>query len=220
MIHPAQEDWMSYLYDEVEPSERAAMKAHIESCAACRCQVMAWQGTREAMNEFALPSRRRPFISPAAARWAMAAAFVGLLAIGIVYVAALRGDIRDLRAEVQGSLRRELESGIRLDLARQMRTDLDQALAGQGRAREQSSEEARALVVALAQHLEALRAADQQATLAALQSLGARQTRDYAALRNELETVAVLTEAGLQRAQNQIATLAYEPASANSSNNN
>ena len=109
-------------------------------------------------------------------------------------------------------MRQQMEGSIREELATRMRADLDAALADlRGHASREASAEAQALVSAFAQRLDAERVATQQATLAALQKLGARHTQDYAALRKELETVAVLTEAGFQRAQNQIATLAYEP---------
>jgi hypothetical protein len=120
---------------------------------------------------------------------------------------ALHREVKTLRADVQESLR--------LELGRQVRADLERALADANG--EHAGPGAQALVLALTQRLEAQRAADQQTFLAALQSLGAGQARDYAELRKELETVAVLTEAGLQRAQNQIATLAYVPSADNSS---
>jgi len=41
--------------------------------------------------------------------------------------------------------------------------------------------------------------------------LQTKQAQDHAGLRKELETVAVLTEAGLRYAHNEIANIAYSP---------
>jgi hypothetical protein len=212
MTHPTREDWMSYLYDELSPAARSTMSAHLESCAACREQVQTWQSASRSLDTFQLPGRRTPWRSPALLRWAMAAVFVGLATLGIMRVTLLQGEVQRMRADLQGSLKREVEASIRLELAGKMREDLEGALVELSeRAAKSANAEAQNLIGSLAQRLETQRISEQQATLAVLQKLSARHTQDYAALRKELETVAVLTEAGLQRAQNQIATLSYSP---------
>lgn len=208
---------MSYLYDEVTSDERTALRTHLEACASCRQQIETWQSARGALDEFTLPAKPKSITSPAVVRWAAAAALAGLLTFGILHVAALHRDVRQLRADLQGSFRREMETQMRLDLAQQMRADVERARADWNSRLDATGADAKALVAALAQRFETQRAADQQATLAAFQALTASQARDYAALRGELETVAVLTEAGLQRAETRIATLA--DFSGNSSNN-
>ena len=74
-----------------------------------------------------------------------------------------------------------------------------------------SAAEAQAVVATFAEQWEQKRLGDQQALLSALQKMNARHTQDYAALRKELETVAVFSEAGWQSAQNQISSLAMTP---------
>ena len=212
MTHPTREDWMSYLYDELSPERRSEMSAHLGACAACATQVKTWRGAADSLDAFELPSRPSRGRAPAAVKWAIAAGLVVFAGLAAVRVAALQREVNHMRADMHGAIRRQVETSVREELATRMRADLDAALADlRGQASREATAEAQALVASFAQRLEAERVATQQATLAALQKLGARHTQDYAALRKELETVAVLTEAGLQRAQNQIATLAFEP---------
>jgi hypothetical protein len=133
----------------------------------------------------------------------------------------LQSEVKQLRAEVRGNLRSELESILRQQLGEQMQRDLNAALAQvTEQASQSATTEAQMLIAAVARTLEEKRVADQQATLAALQKVNAQRVSDYASLRKELETVAVLTEAGFQRAQNQIVNLAYSPANPNPSADN
>jgi hypothetical protein len=212
MTHPTREDWMSYLYDELPANARSSLRTHLDSCAECRAQVQTWQSASRSLDEFTLPRRRKVLPRTSITKWAIAAAFVAFAALGVTRLAALNSEMKQLRVELQASLKRDVESAVRLQLAEKMQGDFDKAL---NRISEQAAKsanaEARTLIATVAQRIEAQRLVDQQTTLAALQKLSARHTEDYAALRKELETVAVLTEAGLQRAQSQIATLAYSP---------
>ena len=194
---------MSYLYDELPPVARAELESHLEGCAECRTQMAVWQSATRQMTEWKLPPRRGKIAAaPALLRWAIAAAIVGLAVVGGVRVVALNNDVKQLRAE----MRQQLIEELRRDLASTMAEASEQATKS-------ASAEAQALIAAVAQKWEERRINDQQATLAALQQLNAQRVADYAAMRKELETVAVFTETGLQHAENQIATLAYSPAS-------
>jgi hypothetical protein len=201
------------------PESRSTLRAHLDLCPPCRAQVETWQRASGFLDQFRLPRRRQPFRHAAFMRWAAAAAFVALAAIGAMRVMALQREVTQLQSAMQGGLQREVEAAVRLELASKMRADLDAALADvSAHAARTANAEAQAMIAAVSQRLETQRVADQQTTLAVLQKLSAQHAGDYAALRKELETVAVLTEAGFQRAQNQIATLAYSPI--NDSNQN
>jgi hypothetical protein len=204
---------MSYLYDEMAPEARATFQTHLASCAECRAQLNAWQQTTRQMSEWKLPAKRKAAAGAALTRWAIAAALAGLAIIGGVRAKALNDDVRQLRAEMKGS-RGELETAVRQQLAEEMQRELGAALAQvTEQTTKSASAEAQSLIAAVAQKLEEKRLTDQQTTLAALQKLSAQHIADYTAFRKELETVAVFTEAGWQRAQNQIATLADASAS-------
>jgi putative zinc finger protein len=90
-----QERLLDYLYDELPAAERMAFEVHLHGCAACRAELAALGGTRQALalwsppdpelgfrivrNEAPVP--RRSFWSFAPA-WGLAAAAVLLLSIG------------------------------------------------------------------------------------------------------------------------------------------
>jgi hypothetical protein len=189
---------MSFQYDELTAENRAALQSHLEACAECRAQLKTWQGAARELDNWRLPPRRKTLRRASVVRWSAAAMVAGLAVIGAARIATLSKEVNQLRAEVQ----------------RSSRPDFDAALAqASDQTTKSANAEAQALIAAVAQHLEEKRLADQQATFAALQKLNARHTEDFASMRKELETVAVFTEAGLQRAQNQLANIAYSPAS-------
>lgn len=193
---------MSFLYDELPPEERTGLQSHLDACGDCRREVNSWQGAAQQMSEWKLPLRRKTATAPTVLRWAIAAAIAGLAVVGSVRLVALNNDVKQLRTEMRQQLMEEL------------RRDIDAALAqATEQAAKTASAEAKVLIAAVAQKWEEKRLTDQQAMLTALQQLNAQRVADYAAMRKELETVAVFTETGLQRAENQIATLAYSPAS-------
>jgi Sec-independent protein translocase protein TatA len=198
MKHPTRETWISYLYDEIPVEERAAQRSHLDSCAECRTQLAQWQSAAAGLDEWKLPARRMAWRRVTFIRWAAAAAIVGMVVFGGARLNALANEVKQLRAEVQRNAGKETDAA----LARLS----DQAAKS-------ATTEAQALVAAVAQQWEQKRVLDQQATVAALQQLSARQVQDHATLRKELETVAVFSEAGWQRTQNQISSLADTTAS-------
>jgi hypothetical protein len=191
MTHPKREDWMSYLYDELPASERSTLRIHLDSCTECRAQMSVWQGASAGMNAWKMPGHARRPQARSLVRWATAAAIMALALVGGWRLNALSHEVKTLRAELQ-------------------RTSQTDVIAVANNATKTAAE-AQSMVTALAEQWEQKRLADQQALLAALQKINARHTQDYAALRKELETVAVFSEAGLQSAQNQISSLALNP---------
>jgi hypothetical protein len=190
MTHPTREDWMAYLYDECPADNRATLQTHLHSCGECRAQLAVWQSAGGKLDDWKLPARRKVRRAATLTRWAIAAAIVAIATMGGARILALNDQVKQLRAEVQRNT-----------------AHVSEQAANAARA------EAQMLVTALAQQSEQKRLTDQQTTLAALQQLSARHAQDYGTLRKELETVAVFSEAGLQRAENQISSLASTPVS-------
>jgi hypothetical protein len=196
MKHPTREEWMSFLYDETPVEERAGLRSHLEACADCRTQLKVWQGATRELDRWRLPSRRKTLRQTTFVHWAAAAAVIGLALVGAARLASLSREVKQLRA----------------DAPRISQVEFQAALAqASEQATKAANAEAQALVAAVTERLEERRLADQQAVLAALQKLNARHTEDFASLRKELETVAVFTEAGLQRTQNELANIGYSP---------
>ncbi len=86
---------VAFLYDECETIERQRVEAHLEVCAACRAEVEALTGLRGRLAGWAAPEPAPDFrvvpaaaavtrrVWPAARGWALAAAAMFLLAIGV-----------------------------------------------------------------------------------------------------------------------------------------
>ena len=86
---------VAFLYDECETVERQRVEAHLEVCAACRAEVEALTGLRGRLAGWAAPEPAPDFrvvpaaaavtrrVWPAARGWALAAAAMLLLAIGV-----------------------------------------------------------------------------------------------------------------------------------------
>ena len=198
MKHPTREEWMSYLYDESPTDLRRLFQAHLRDCAACRAQIETWQGATRQMNEWPMPPRRRGLPSAGLVRWAAAAVVVVLATVGVTNLLAMKREVSQLRAEVRVQLQGELDAALA-----QVTEQASQS----------ATAEAQRLIVSVAQKLEEKQIHERQTLLTALQKLNAQRITDYAKLRKELETVALFSEAGWQRAENQISSLAYQPAS-------
>ena len=64
------------------------------------------------------------------------------------------------------------------------------------------------MLVDYAEKIESARAQDNSVISATLDRLDSQQAEDYVSLKKQLDTVAVLTDAGLRRTENQVVQLA------------
>ena len=192
MIHPSPEQWMDYLYGELPMPQQTEFGRHLESCAACQAQVAEWRGAKAALDAWKLPKiQARPQAPFASGYWRWAAAAVLLIGVGLGlgHFTAPAPDLTTIRAQLELQLRQQLKKDV-VAMTAGYRAETQQALA------------------ALAEALEAQRLNDNQAFLKLLQEQDANQQLDLAALRRDLETVAVMTDGSLRNARDQIVRLA------------
>lgn len=196
-MHPAPEHWAEYLYGEASPGTRARLEAHLRVCPDCQHQLARWQGVRAALDAWELPAPRP---APArttpreALRWAVAV----LLVLGLGWWG---GRLAAPPAPDLGALRTAIAEELRPTLEREFQARLDAAL----QAAEQHLAER---VHALAAAWTAARIEDQQATLALYQRAERQRLSDYATLRRDLETVAIVGQKALGLTQQQLSQLA------------
>jgi len=190
---------MEWLYQELPRKQHAAMQAHLTSCAQCESQVTAWKGAMENLDGWNVlePSagaeRVRAWWSKGA-KWAAAAVLV------IAAFLAGRTNPTNLNATVQKEVAGQMQSA-RAELA----TNLKQTLTAHfDSVAESNRVEVARLFGDLAATINEGRAADQQNVLATLKEMDARWLSIYASFRRELETVAILTETGLNDTQQQL----------------
>jgi hypothetical protein len=195
MKHPSRETLVSYLYNEVESrSERQTLQQHLAECADCQAQLSSWKTVRQQLDTWSLPPRR---VLPAPSRsWvSLAAAAVVLLAAGLALGRYTFPTGPDLEALSEG-----------------MRQEIHTAMTQANDSVRQGNQQAiRALLADFALLQEDRRQEDLAALALALRNLETQYTADYASLRRDLETVAVLTDASFRQTQDQMVHLASLP---------
>lgn len=179
--HPHREAWMDWLYGELSGDEKAALAAHLETCAVCRSEVDQWRGTMKTLDQYNLPRHRAPARQPRRIlKWAAAAAILLCAGFGL----------GRLTSAGHAAFRASLKSEIRAELLADLNRQQQQALEDYAKT---AAEE---------------RNAENKALLAAMARLEADRVADYAALRKDLETMAVLTEDTFRKEHDQLVTLA------------
>ncbi len=228
MKHPPHEEWIAFVYGELAPEPQGLLQAHLESCPECRQRVETWRQTMSQLDAWRLPTRvvARPPLRLPLVKWAVAAAlFVGLgLAVGRItapapdlnraqarWLPALRQELRkEWTAELAAGLQ-TARSSLTNEIHRTFARDADGLAADVLDVSNQATER---LLADWTQTWLAARDADRQNTTALLEAAERRRVAENAALRHDLETLAVTAQVGLERAQSQIIQLAASPASA------
>lgn len=207
---------MSYLYGEISAGERAGLTAHLQSCPDCKAAVNDWQMARKKLDAWHVrscraesPARRafNVFAVPAF-KWAAAAAVMLAVGFGAGRLTPATTDMKRVRAAIEPEIRRQLQQ----EVAELVRAELNKSAADTLAASGEQTEE---LAADYAAALEAKRTEDNQAIYAALQKLDSQRIADYLSLKRDLDTVALNTDAGLRRTEQQMVQLAdyTQPAS-------
>lgn len=187
MKHPNSEEWMSFLYQEDAPTRHAEMRTHLRNCAECAGHVAVWRDSMQLLDQWPRGAARRSGARRRTVlKWAAAAALVAGLSLGIGR--ALQPPPMDVAA-----------------LKTELRRDFDARLAA---ALASSNGEVRRLLTDFKQAQDERHALDLETIMAALRQLDASYAANVAALRAELETVAVNTQDGLSQAHQQLGLLA------------
>lgn len=182
--HPTRELWMDYLYNEISRKEKTALDAHLKSCGKCRADVQEWRAAMGMLDAAKAPGDAPPRSVPQPwLKWGIAAAIVLLLGFGIGRFTSPEGaQIKELRASLKSELRTELLA----ELGKEQQVNFDQFKIDNAAQRE----------------------LDKKTIYNTMGNLDSARQTEYASLRKELETVALLTQASFQQAQQQIVTLA------------
>jgi hypothetical protein len=197
MNHPEQEEWIPYVCGEATRDERQRLSEHLRNCPDCRREIESWKRSLSRLDRWRLPAppRNSQAFAPLL-KWAVPA--FGVVVLALVFAAGRfsgkSASAEQLRAVLEPRLRQELQNEfapmIRYEIAKSSAITMDAA-------RQQTQE----LLSAAAQVLETRRANDTRAVYAAMDKL-------YVALKKDLDTVAVNTDAGLRRTENQLVQLA------------
>jgi hypothetical protein len=179
MNHPNEQELTGFLYDDGIGAERMnEIRAHLATCAQCRSRMAAWRGVRQELATWELPDVFRGHGAGGAPRrrflqpvlkWSVAAAVLIAGGIALARVGHKPPDMTALRAQIAGEIRAEL--GAELAAAQAQ-------FASQQSARDEEFE---------------------QAVARAMVELEARQVVAHAALRKDVETLAIRAQQGFEQ---------------------
>jgi hypothetical protein len=200
MKHPSREEMMEHLYQENSPAQRQSIDNHLRTCADCRAQSDRWHATMKTLDAWPLEAPRRRHRTLPAVPWAIAALLVVGIGVGFLTGRTTAIDSPALQAALRQEVASQLTAAMnqqRASLAEELRTASARAI----------SDETRQLFSAFAEQLEERRESDAEVIYSAIQQVDTRHSREVARLRRDLGTVAVVADARITDAQEQISNL-------------
>ena len=219
MNHPTPESWITFLYNEAGPAEKADLQAHLHVCTECRGQVEQLRRTMGLLDldtaTLAVPRTQSVFGRQWRPRLAMAAAAAVLLCAGFLAGRSGRVSRGQLQAEL-AAVESRIRDETRERHARDLETIAAATVAATTRQNEKSLRELRD------EFVEA-RALDQHQLLTVLDRMELQRVQDYRSLSGGLVRLARETGNGFRQAEDQfntIASLDSDPVSPAISNEN
>lgn len=196
MKHPNRDEWAPYVFGETGGAEARRLEAHLESCGECAAEVAGWRRSLKALDSWSLPAlpRQRNIVSPIF-RWAVAAAIV--LAAGIAAGRMTASDASAMRADIEASVKTALAEQFQQALTR-----------SEARLVAMAEENSRNLLRTFSESMEESRAEDQQEVLALLREQRQQADAWRAAMRRDLETVALSADQEFRQAKLALTQLA------------
>jgi Putative zinc-finger len=200
MNHPSSEEFVPYVFGEAKPEARRRLRQHLAECAECRDEVERWKQSLNRLDAWRLPRPARyPQVLEPLLRWAVAGAMAGAILLA-GFAAGRFSSPKPALAEVRQEVAMEVRQQLHQELARQLNAKLASATSDAVAA---SVARTRQLLTVYAQAQEARRAEQARAIAVALDQLDrrwqAQRVADYMTLKEQLDTVAVNTDAGLRQ---------------------
>jgi hypothetical protein len=204
MKHPRPEQWMEFLYDEIRDDDGEQIREHLSACPECRAKQREYESGMRALNSWRIePSSKNRLIAKwvTSIKWAAAAAL--LLATG--FASGMAGSRwTQGHASVQAAADRAVEAAqqkLKAELSTELQQISEKAIANVFVANQRQFEQ---LGISIA----TLQDEHKRSIYAALQELENKRASEYHSLRQDLEKVAVFTDANLKYAQRQLVQLA------------
>ena len=179
--HPEAAEWMAFLYEELAPTKRRELSAHLASCPDCAGQVRTWGDSMKELDQWSLPAiRQRSHRWVPVVKWAAAALLLVGFGFGLGHLGSpASAELTSLKTKV---------------------AQLEQSARQQGGMDEKAI---KALLDDYARAQEELRTDDRKQNALAFRSIDLRLSN----LRSELETVALNTESGFEQTHENLTRL-------------
>jgi hypothetical protein len=228
--HPTQEQWMEYLYGEMESAGRKTLETHVKECGPCREKQGEFGGTMDLLDAWRveLPEKHslaatRNRFQPVV-KWAAAAALLVTTGFAAARFSQPQVDVAALKAEISAEVKSEVQRPLEVKMDETIEIAAEQAVAN---AREKLEMEVAARIqeialrarsdalLAVRQELEelqlnlaAVRAEDRKTLNAALKKVENQWFTQLRMVREDLERVAVFSDESYRSAQRQLVQLA------------
>ncbi|MCL4180104.1 MAG: zf-HC2 domain-containing protein [Verrucomicrobia bacterium] len=199
MKHPNPQEWVAYLYREVDSQTRSRLEDHLAHCESCRTQIEQWRRAQQHLDSWQLPQRAvnppalRPY--PVLVRWAAAA--ILMLALGFALGRSSGATSPTTVAALREDLRGELAELLKAQVAESTTATLAAA-----------HDHTAAAMREFVELYQSDRSADHQKIASLLTRLDTARAADYLSLRKDLETVALNSDVGLRQTRQQLVRLA------------
>lgn len=210
MKHPTQQEWMAYLYAELDSKQTKTLADHLESCPTCSRDVEQWQNAMRQLDSWQVQSdptakQTRRWLWTGAARWAVAAMlFVGLgIASATWWVRTV--ETERLRDRLTIDLTATLEPAIRQSVTQELSGALKSAIADSyEKMRAEISEQLTNDINAVAVRTLAV---SSERTNEILGELVTAISAENERIRNDVTQFALFTREEMQQTKQNIATL-------------
>jgi hypothetical protein len=228
--HPTQDQWMDYLYGEMQTAERKSVEAHVTSCAPCRAQQAEFTGTMESLDTWRVTVPQKHSLSSGASRfqpvvkWAAAAALLATTAFATGRFSKPEVDVNALQARISAQVQSEIRTPLEQRIQEEIEAAAEQAVLNARarletevaariqeismRAQSETMLAAREQMDQLAAQLATLRDEDRKRLNQAMKTFETQWLAEYRKMREDLERVALFSDESFRKAQRQLGQLA------------
>jgi hypothetical protein len=212
MKHPDREEWVPFVFGEVDSDTRQRLARHLEECPDCAREITGWRQSLRKLDRWPLPKLQaepkivafQPIV-----RWALAASLVlglGLLVGRMTSPAPVNA--AELRSQVEASVRASLQANLQ-DALRQAEAQTAKTLsATEARLANASAEQKEQIWRGFVEVLNRARLDDSQSVQALLRQLQEQNETELVALRKDLETLASTADEQIRQARLKLIQLA------------
>ena len=220
--HPTPEEWMEYLYGEMDSPERKSLEFHLKSCAPCRDKQGEFSGTMDSLDAWRVEVREKHSLASGRQRfqtvtkWAAAAALLLTTGFAAARFSHPPVDVAALEARIQVPLEERIEQEMQAAAEEAMmeaRARLETEVAARIqevalRAQSEAMLAARDQMEEVAAQLATLREEDRKRIMNALKAFETQWVTELRKTRQDLERVALYSDNGLRQTQQQLVQLA------------
>ena len=228
--HPSQEQWMEYLYGEMNSPERTSLETHLKACAPCREKKNEFGITMDSLDAWRVELPEKHSLArghqrfQTVTKWAAAAALLMTTGFATGRFAHPQVDVAALQAQISQNLKTEIQTPLEQRIEQELQAAAEQAMT-EARARLETEVAARINEVALRAQSEAMLAArdqmeevaaqlatlreeDRKRIMAALKTFETQWVAELRKTRQDLERVAVYSDHSFRQTQQQLVQLA------------